>query len=62
MISILITLIIVCAVAYAAFWIIDQSIPAPMQIFAKLIVGLIALLFILQLLGVSTGLPPLNLK
>lgn len=47
----LIDLIIICAIAYAGFWIIDQSIPAPMRIFAKLIVGLMALFLIVGMLG-----------
>lgn len=53
MLSTLFALVIIVAVAYAAFWIINNAFPAPIQLFAKIIVGLLALSAILPLLGVS---------
>lgn len=52
---ILIAIVIIVAVAYACFWIIQRSIPADMQIFAKLIVGVIAIICLLYLIVDISG-------
>lgn len=53
-VSILILILIIVAIAWAAFWIIDQmGLPGPMPMVAKVIVGLIALLFLLTRTGLA---------
>lgn len=48
MVDILILLIIILAVGYVAFWFIDQGIPEPMRMIAKLLVAVLALLAIFK--------------
>lgn len=43
----LLFLLVVVAVGYAAFWFIDQGVPPPARMFAKLIVAVIALVVLL---------------
>lgn len=54
-VSLLLTVVIILAVAYGAFWIIDRSFPAPINMIAKLIVGVIALVVLLQKTGLLDG-------
>lgn len=54
-ISILLMLVLFVAVVWVAFWVIDSAFPAPVHMPAKLVVGLIALLVLLQKSGVLSG-------
>lgn len=54
-VSILIGLVILAAIVWFAFWIIDASFPAPINMPAKAIVGIIALLVLLQHTGFLTS-------
>jgi hypothetical protein len=56
MISILITLLIVCLIAGVAIWAIGLiPLPAPFGVIARVVVGVIVLIYLIQLLagGVS---------
>jgi len=54
-VSILIGLVVLAAVVWVAFWIIDSAFPAPVNMPAKLVVGVIALLVLLQKTGLLSG-------
>lgn len=54
-VSILIGLVVLAAVVWVAFWIIDSAFPAPVNMPAKVLVGVIALLVLLQRSGLLTG-------
>lgn len=54
-ISILLMLVIFVAVVWIAFWIIDAAFPAPVHMPAKAVVGVIALLVLLQRTGLLSG-------
>ena len=51
MLELLLFIIILVVVAYIAFWIIDYAFPAPIQMVAKVLVGIIALFLLLQKVG-----------
>lgn len=53
MLTTLFAILIIVAVAYACFWVIDAAFPPPITVIAKIIVGVIALIAILPLFGVS---------
>ncbi len=56
MLHVLITILIIVAVAYAAFWIIDRAgTPHPINMVLKLFVGAIALIALLQRTGLLAG-------
>jgi hypothetical protein len=56
MLTILITVIVIIAIVWAAFWIIDAAgTPAPFNMFLKLIVGAVALVALLQKTGLLAG-------
>lgn len=56
MLHVLITILIIVAVAYAAFWIIDRAgTPHPINMVLKLLVGAIALIALLQRTGLLAG-------
>ena len=46
LIGLLIWLVIIVAVIWIAFWIIDQAFPEPIRMVAKVVVGLIGLLIL----------------
>lgn len=48
MIETLIALVIICIVAYAAYWVITTFFPEPIRVIALLIVGLLVLVAILR--------------
>ena len=51
MLELLLFVIVLVVVAYIAFWIIDSAFPAPIQMVAKVLVGIIALFLLLQKVG-----------
>lgn len=51
-ISLLIVLLIFAVIVWLCFWIIGLAFPAPIQQIARVVVGILALLF---LLGMLTG-------
>lgn len=56
MLQILLLVILIVVVAYAAFWLIDQAgTPAPFNMLLKLVVGLIALVALLERSGLLAG-------
>lgn len=55
LVAILITILIVLAICYACFWLIDSSFPAPLHMIAKLVVGVVGLFFLLQKTGLLNG-------
>lgn len=55
LISVLVAVIVIVIIVFAAVWIIDQTMPAPAQLIAKVIVGLLALIGVLALLSQATG-------
>lgn len=56
MIELLIWVLIVCLVAFVAFWLIDKAgIPSPMNWIIKAIAALILLVVLLSKLGVGIG-------
>jgi hypothetical protein len=54
-ISLLLMLVIFVAIVWCAFWVIDSAFPAPVHMPAKLVVGVIALLVLLQKSGLLSG-------
>lgn len=54
--SILLVVILVVAVCYAAFWIINSAFPAPINMIAKVLVGILGLYVLLQKTGLLAGL------
>jgi hypothetical protein len=50
--AVLIPIIILVVVCYIAFWIIDSAFPEPIRLIAKVVVGVLALL---ELLNLITG-------
>ena len=46
-VPILLLLLVVFAVGWTAFWFIDQGVPPPMRMVAKLIVAVVALIILL---------------
>ena len=46
LVTFLIWLVVVVAVVWVAIWVIDQTLPEPVRMVAKVVVGLIALLFL----------------
>jgi hypothetical protein len=56
MINILLAILVIVAVTYAAFWIIDTAgTPHPISMILKLIVGAIALISLLTQTGLLSG-------
>lgn len=51
-ITALIELIVLVAVVYAAIWIIDTTLPDPLKIVTKILVGLLALIAIVHYIGI----------
>ncbi len=56
LIGLLIAVVVICLLAYVGLWIIGQCFPAPTQQVAKIVLGVIVLLFIIVLLLQITGL------
>jgi hypothetical protein len=52
LIGILIAIIILVVICYIGFWIIDSAFPEPIRLVAKVVVGVVALL---ELLNLVTG-------
>lgn len=50
MIALLISLLIIVAIVWVAFWIVDSAFPEPIRMVAKIIIGILALLFLLHLI------------
>ena len=48
LVSLLIVLLLIVAVCYVCFWIIDSAFPEPMRLVGKIVVGIIALLAVVQ--------------
>jgi hypothetical protein len=56
--SVLLTILIIALIAFVAFWVIDQmGIGHPINVILKVIVGIIALIYLLNTVG---GLPALH--
>ena len=55
LVSLLVMLVVLVAIVWVAFWIIDNAFPAPINMPAKLVVGVIALLLLLQKTGLLSG-------
>ncbi len=56
MIELLIWTLIICLIAFVAFWLVDRSgIPSPMNWIIKAIAALILLVVLLSKLGVGIG-------
>lgn len=56
MLSLLITLLVICVVIWLAFWVIGQmGLPEPVGLVARVIVGIIALVLLLERTGVLAG-------
>jgi hypothetical protein len=56
MLSLVIAILIILLVVYAAFWIIDNAgVPHPFNMILKVVIGIIALIALLQKAGMLNG-------
>jgi hypothetical protein len=58
LVNLLVTLLVIALVIWLLFWVIGQmGLPAPMNLVARVIVGVIAILVLLDCLGAFGGQP-----
>lgn len=55
-IAVFITLIVIVAICYVCFWLIDAAFPEPIRLVAKIIVGIVGLVAIVQYVLPAVGL------
>ena len=55
-IAVFITLIVIVAICYVCFWLIDAAFPEPIRLVAKIIVGIVGLVAIVQYILPAVGL------